>query len=59
LERSPLKDSNGRTIQERDWLVTFQRRDKSLLYLVFISPDKDFESMRPTFEQMLKTVRVK
>jgi len=56
---SPLKDSNGRTIQERDWLVTFQRRDKSLLYLVFISPDKDFGSMRPTFEQMLKTVRVK
>ena len=56
---SPLKDQNGRTIQERDWLVTFQRRDGSLLYLVFISPDKDFGSMRPTFEQMLKTVRLK
>ena len=56
---SPLKDSNGRTIQERDWLVTFQRRDRSLLYLVFISPDKDFGAMRPTFEQMLKSLRVK
>jgi hypothetical protein len=56
---SPLKDSNGRAIQERDWLVTFQRSDKSLLYLVFISPDKDFASMRPGFEQMLKTIRVK
>ena len=56
---SPLKDQNGRTVQERDWLVTFQRRDGTLLYLVFISPDKDFGSMRPTFEQMLKTVRLK
>jgi beta-barrel assembly-enhancing protease len=56
---SPLKDSNGRAIQERDWLVTFQGRDKSLLYLVFISPDKDFASMRPTFEQILKSVRLK
>jgi hypothetical protein len=56
---SPLKDSNGRAIQERDWLVTFQRRDGGLLYLVFIAPDKDFGSMRPTFEQMLKTLRVK
>ena len=51
---SPLQDQNGRTIPERDWLVTFKRRDGSLLYVVFISPDKDFGSMRPAFEQMLK-----
>jgi len=56
---SPLKDQSGRAAQERDWLVTFQRRDGSLLYLVFIAPDKDFNSMRPTFEQMLKTLRLK
>lgn len=56
---SPLKDQSGHASQERDWLVTFQRRDGSLLYLVFIAPDKDFNSMRPTFEQMLKTLRLK
>ena len=56
---SPLKDQSGRAAQERDWLVTFQRRDGSLLYLVFIAPDKNFNSMRPTFEQMLKTLRLK
>ena len=56
---SPLKDQNGRTIQERDWLVTFQQKDGSLLYLVFISPDKDFGTMRPTYEQMLKTLRLR
>jgi hypothetical protein len=56
---SPQKDQNGRALQERDWLVTFQRRDGSLLYLVFIAPDKDFGTMRPAFEQMLKTLRLK
>ncbi len=56
---SPLKDQNGRMIQERDWLVTFQQRDGSLLYLVFISPDKDFGTVRPTFEQMLKSLRLR
>ena len=56
---SPLKDQGGRATQERDWLVTFNRRDGSLLYLVFIAPDKDFNSMRPTFEQMLKTLKLK
>jgi len=56
---SPLKDQSGKAIQERDWLVTFQRRDGSLLYLVFIAPDKDFVSLRPAFEQMLKSLRLK
>ena len=56
---SPIKDPSGRALQERDWLVTFKRRDGTLLYLVFIAPDKEFGSMRPTFEQMLKTLRLK
>jgi Zn-dependent protease with chaperone function len=55
---SPLQE-NGRPAQERDWLVTTKRPDGSLLYLVFISPDKDFNSLRPTFEQMLRTLKVR
>jgi hypothetical protein len=55
---SPLRE-NGRLAQERDWLVTTKRPDGSLLYLVFISPDKDFNSLRPTFEQMLRTLKVR
>jgi hypothetical protein len=55
---SPLQE-NGRPAQERDWLVTTKRPDGSLLYLVFISPDKDFNSLRPTFEQMLRTLQVR
>lgn len=59
LGNSPLQDQSGRPGRERDWLVTFQRRDGSLLYVVAIAPDKDFESFRPTFEQMLKSIRLR
>ena len=55
---SPVQE-NGRPARERDWLVTLNRRDGSLLYLVFIAPDNDFNSMRPTFEQVLKSLRLK
>ncbi len=56
---SPLRDQSGRPSQERDWLVAVRRRDGSLLYVVSIAPDQDFESLRPTFEQMLKSMRVR
>lgn len=44
---------------EQDWLVTVARDDGSLSYLVFVAPQKDFETLRPTFEQMLRTFKVK
>jgi Zn-dependent protease with chaperone function len=56
---SPVQVQGGRAVSERDWLVTFQRSDGNLLYLVFISPDQDFGKLRPTFEEMLKSVHVK
>lgn len=56
---SPIKDAQGKAIEERDWVVTMPRKDGTLLYLVFISPDKDFGTMRPAFESMLRTLQVK
>lgn len=44
---------------ERDWLVTMARSDGSLSYLVFVAPQKDFEALRATYEQMLRTFRLK
>jgi beta-barrel assembly-enhancing protease len=56
---SPIKDAQGKALEERDWVVTMPRRDRTVVYLVFISPDKDFGTMRPTFEAMLRTLQVK
>ena len=56
---SPIKDSQGSATRERDWLVAFPQRDGSLLYVVFIAPDRDFSQLRPTFEQMLRSLRTK
>lgn len=56
---SPIKDAQGKALQERDWLVAIARRDGTLLYLVFVSPDKDFASLRPAFEGMLRTLQVR
>jgi hypothetical protein len=56
---SPLRDQSGRASQERDWLVALMRKDGTLLYVVSIAPDKDFEALRPTFEQMLKSLKLR
>jgi hypothetical protein len=56
---SPIKDAQGKALEERDWVVTLSRRDGSLLYFVFICPDKDFGSMRPAFEAMLRSVQMR
>jgi beta-barrel assembly-enhancing protease len=56
---SPIKDSSGKPLEERDWVVTMPSYDGKVLYLIFISPDKDFGSMRPAFETMLRTLQLK
>jgi hypothetical protein len=35
------------------------RKDGTVLYMVFISPDKEFGELRPAFEAMLRTLQVK
>jgi Zn-dependent protease with chaperone function len=49
----------GEQGQERDWLVAFKQHDGSLLYLVFVAPDREFSSYHPVFEQMLESLRLK
>ncbi len=55
---SPLQSENGQQVRERDWLVTIPRQDGSVLFLVFIAPEPQFSQLRPTYEQMLRTLRV-
>jgi beta-barrel assembly-enhancing protease len=56
---SPIKDAQGKALPERDWVVTMPGRDGSVLYLIFVSPDKEFGGMRPAFEAMLRTLRMR
>ncbi|HET7100562.1 MAG TPA: hypothetical protein VFJ52_05375, partial [Terriglobia bacterium] len=55
--QSPLR-SNGQALQERDWLVALPYQQNRIIYLVFVSPERDFSKLRPTFEQMLRSFRL-
>ena len=55
---SPIADSSGGQQRERDWLVSIRMANGSLVYLVFIAPQNDYNRLRPTFEQMLRTFRL-
>ncbi len=56
---SPIVGSNNRPEQERDWLVAMQRQDGLVIYFVFIAPQQDFGQLKPAFDQMLRSVRLK
>ncbi len=56
---SPIKDKTGQAAREHDWLVVLPRQEGSLLYAVFIAPDQGFSQLRPTFEKMLKSLKMK
>lgn len=55
---SPIKGANGKPLRERSWLVTLQRKDGSILYALFIAPERDFSQFEPAFERMLKSLRL-
>lgn len=55
--KSPVQD-NGTALPERDWLVTVARPDGNVNYMIFISPEPDFATLRPVFNSMLKSFRV-
>ena len=59
IGKSPEADENGKAKRERDWLVAIGRKDGALTYLVFAAPENDFEELRPVFEQILKSLRLK
>jgi hypothetical protein len=54
---SPIQQ-NGQAIPERDWLVTVPRSDGNLMYLVFVSPERDFNQLHPTYQKMLDSLQV-
>ena len=54
---SPFSDSKGQSQNERDRLVAIPRPDGSVVYLVFVAPESDFNRLGPTYDRMLKSVQ--
>jgi Zn-dependent protease with chaperone function len=55
---SPIPGANGQPQLERDWLVTVPRRDGSVIFMIFVSPQSQFATLQPTFEAMLKSLQL-
>jgi hypothetical protein len=56
--QSPLADRNGGPATERDVLVTTQRGDGAVIWMLFIAPEAHFNALKPTFQQMINSLRV-
>lgn len=50
---------DGRREKERDWLLAIPRNDGNVLYMVFVSPSSEYSRLRPTFEQMARSFRMR
>ncbi len=50
---------NGQPERERDWLVMLpdSSRDNGYVYFIFVAPENDFASLRPTYEKMLNSAQ--
>jgi beta-barrel assembly-enhancing protease len=55
--KSPLM-LNGEPLPERDWLVTLPRPQGGLVYLVFVSPERDFNQLHPMYQKMLDSLQL-
>jgi len=55
---SPIEQDGG-TAPEHDWLVVLPRPDGGMLYAVFIAPERDFTELRPTYENMLRSLHLR
>jgi hypothetical protein len=56
--QSPLSSQDGQPVPERDVLLTLQRRDGSVLWMLFIAPEPHFNALEPTFQKMIQSLRI-
>jgi hypothetical protein len=54
---SPLKQ-NGKPLPEHDWLIALPRAQGGLLYMIFVSPERDFSQLHPTYQKMVDSVHL-
>jgi hypothetical protein len=46
---------SGQPIAERLRLVALQGKGNLVLYMVFVAPNDDFDSPRPTFDRIMRS----
>jgi Zn-dependent protease with chaperone function len=56
---SPLQDEKNTPLREHDQLVAVLKTDGTLTYFIFIAPEREWSKFNPTFQQMIKSLRVK
>lgn len=54
---SPIAEG-GRPLQEHDWLVALPYAQSGLVYVVFVAPERDFDQLKNTYTEMLRTFRL-
>jgi beta-barrel assembly-enhancing protease len=54
---SPFTTASSQAQKEQDWLVTVPQHDGSVIFMIFVAPQPDFERFRPTYEAVLKSLR--
>jgi hypothetical protein len=54
---SDFPGADGAAQKERDQLVTIPRPDGTVVYLVFVAPESQYQQLSPTFEKMLQSIR--
>ena len=50
---------NERQLTERIRMVAFEQKAGVILYLVFVAPEPDFNSLLPVFERMQNSIRIR
>ena len=54
---SPIQ-KDGKPLPERDWLVALPRGQGEVLYLVLISPERDFKELHSTYQKIVDSVQL-
>lgn len=54
---SPVQQ-NGKPAAERDWLVIVPNPRGGVTYLVFVSPERDFNKLQPVYQKILQSLRL-
>jgi hypothetical protein len=56
--KSPISDGSN-VLAERDLLVTIARPDGAVSYIVFVSPEPDYQTLKPLYNSMIQSFRVR